>query len=69
MLALKINVSVVQKASPRLVNASILARKELSPPTVLAPIVIPIAEPAKDPLSMNVYHVSHIFLLSYLDVA
>ena len=66
----QIDVSPVQKeSSPRLVNASILARKELSSPTVPVSIVIPIAKPAKEPRTTNVYHVPKSFLFSSLDVA
>jgi len=70
-------VSPVEKGLPRLVNASLLARLELSAPTILPPtilspailppailafLVIPIAKAVRDPLSTNVHHVPPHFL-------
>lgn len=63
-------VSLVQMDSwPRMVNASINARLGLSRPRILVSIVIPIAKPARDPLTHNVYHVPQNVLLKILDVA
>jgi hypothetical protein len=52
-----------------MVVASVLARKEVSTPTILVSIVIPIAIPAVEALSTIVFHVPQTFLFSNLDVA
>ena len=65
---LPIIVSLVKPVSRFLVIASLLARMDLSSPTILVSSVIPIAKPAMESLSTNVYHVLHTFLFSNLDV-
>ena len=54
--------------SPLLVNASLLARVELSVPPVLVFRVILIAPIAQEPLSANVQHAPRSFPFSHLDV-
>ena len=68
MPATPIIVSPVHKNLPTQGNAYLLARLELSPPTVLVLTVIPIAKTVMDPLTSNVHRVLRVVLFSALDV-